>query len=64
MDFASRRLALCNKQHGTGTPEIGGIPTLEAQRLLRGLRGLNLVGGDVVGEPAHSQVVTTIFPIC
>jgi guanidinopropionase len=33
---------------GTGTPEIGGITTLEAQRLLRGLRGLNLVGGDVV----------------
>lgn len=33
---------------GTGTPEIGGITTVEAQRLLRGLRGLNLVGGDVV----------------
>jgi len=33
---------------GTGTPEIGGITTLEAQCLLRGLRGLNLVGGDVV----------------
>jgi guanidinopropionase len=33
---------------GTGTPEIGGISTLDGQRLLRGLRGLNLVGGDVV----------------
>jgi len=33
---------------GTGTPEIGGITTLEAQQLLRGLRGLNLIGGDVV----------------
>ncbi len=33
---------------GTGTPEIGGITTLEAQALLRGLRGLNLIGGDVV----------------
>jgi guanidinopropionase len=33
---------------GTGTPEVGGITTLEAQRLLRGLRGLNLIGGDVV----------------
>ena len=33
---------------GTGTPEIGGITTLEAQALLRGLRGLDLVGGDVV----------------
>ena len=33
---------------GTGTPEVGGITTHEAQRLLRGLRGLNLIGGDVV----------------
>jgi len=33
---------------GTGTPEIGGITTVEALRLMRGLRGLDLVGGDVV----------------
>jgi guanidinopropionase len=32
----------------TGTPEVGGITTVEAQKLLRGLGGLNLVGGDVV----------------
>ena len=33
---------------GTGTPEVGGLTTIEAQVLLRGLRGLDLVGGDVV----------------
>jgi guanidinopropionase len=33
---------------GTGTPEIGGMTTLEAQWAVRALRGLNLVGGDVV----------------
>jgi len=33
---------------GTGTPEIGGLTTLEAQRMIRQLQGLNLVGGDVV----------------
>ncbi|MEM7206566.1 MAG: agmatinase [Pseudomonadota bacterium] len=33
---------------GTGTPEIGGITTFDAQRMVRGLRGLNLVGADVV----------------
>lgn len=33
---------------GTGTPEIGGITTREAMQLLRGLSGLNLIGGDVV----------------
>jgi guanidinopropionase len=33
---------------GTGTPEIGGYSTHDAMRMLRGLRGLDLVGGDVV----------------
>lgn len=33
---------------GTGTPEIGGMTTLEAQHLIRGLQGLNLIGADVV----------------
>jgi guanidinopropionase len=33
---------------GTGTPEIGGYSTAEAQRMIRGLIGLDLIGGDVV----------------
>jgi len=33
---------------GTGTPEIGGYSTAEAQQMIRGLAGLDLVGGDVV----------------
>ena len=33
---------------GTGTPEIGGLTTREALKILRGLRGLDYVGGDVV----------------
>ncbi len=33
---------------GTGTPEVGGLSTIEAQALIRGLRGLDLVGADVV----------------
>jgi guanidinopropionase len=33
---------------GTGTPEVGGLTTIDAQALLRGLRGLNLIGADVV----------------
>lgn len=33
---------------GTGTPEIGGFTTREAQQLVRLLDGLNLVGADVV----------------
>ncbi len=33
---------------GTGTPVVGGITTYEAKRLLQGLRGLDIVGGDVV----------------
>jgi guanidinopropionase len=33
---------------GTGTPEVGGYSTAEAQRMIRGLAGLDLIGGDVV----------------
>jgi agmatinase len=33
---------------GTGTPEVGGLTSYEAQSLIRGLAGLDLVGCDVV----------------
>ena len=33
---------------GTGTPEIGGFTAREAQRMLRSLTGLSIVGADVV----------------
>ena len=33
---------------GTGTPEIGGLTTREAQAILRGLKGIDLVGADLV----------------
>ncbi len=33
---------------GTGTPVAGGMSTLDALQTLRGLRGLNVIGGDVV----------------
>jgi guanidinopropionase len=41
---------------GTGTPEIGGFTTREALHLLRGLRGLDLVGADLV------EVAPTLDP--
>ncbi len=33
---------------GTGTPEVGGLTPREALAILRGLKGSNIVGGDVV----------------
>ena len=33
---------------GTGTPVVGGMTSFEAQQMLRGLKGLNVIGGDVV----------------
>ena len=33
---------------GTGTPEIGGLTSHQAIELIRGCRGLNLVGADLV----------------
>jgi agmatinase len=33
---------------GTGTPEVGGLTSYEAQELVRGLAGLNVVACDIV----------------
>ena len=33
---------------GTGTPEIGGFTTFQAQQMLRLMKGVNIVGADVV----------------
>jgi guanidinopropionase len=33
---------------GTGTPEIGGFTTFQAQQMVRALDGLNLIGADLV----------------
>ena len=33
---------------GTGTPEVGGLTSYEAQELVRGLAGLDVVGCDIV----------------
>jgi agmatinase len=43
---------------GTGTPEIGGLTTREVQAILRGLKGIDVVGGDVV-EVAPQYDATT-----
>ena len=46
---------------GTGTPEIGGFSTWEAQELLRGLCGLDVKAADIVEViPAydHSQITS------
>lgn len=45
---------------GTGTPEIGGLTTREAIALIRGLKGINFVGGDVVEvAPAYDATSNT-----
>ena len=45
---------------GTGTPETGGLAPREVQALIRGLDGLNLVGGDVVEvSPPFDQTGNT-----
>lgn len=43
---------------GTGTPEIGGLTTREAQAILRGLKGVDIVGADLV-EVAPQYDATT-----
>jgi agmatinase len=43
---------------GTGTPEVGGLLPREALQILRGLAGVNIIGGDVV-EIAPQYDATT-----
>eukprot|EP00118_Oscarella_pearsei_P026868 m.310528 g.310528 ORF g.310528 m.310528 type:complete len:321 (+) comp52298_c0_seq1:46-1008(+) len=33
---------------GTGTPEIGGLTPIQALEIIRGCRGINVIGGDLV----------------
>ena len=33
---------------GTGTPEVGGLSTAQALEIIRGCRGVDIVGGDLV----------------
>ena len=41
---------------GTGTPEIGGLTTIQALEIIRGCRGLSLVGADLVEvSPPYDQ---------
>jgi agmatinase len=45
---------------GTGTPEAGGITSRELLEILRGFRGLNLIGADVVEvAPAYDHADIT-----
>ena len=48
---------------GTGTPEVGGFSSWQALQMVRGLRGLNLVGCDLVevSPPFDSQGITAIL---
>ena len=59
---------------GTGTPEVGGLSTAEALSILRALRGINLVGADVVevsppydgpGQPTALAAANVAYePLC
>ena len=44
----------------TGTPEVGGFTSRELLKILRGLRGLEIVGGDIVEvAPAYDHAEIT-----
>lgn len=45
---------------GTGTPEIGGLTVTQGLEIVRGMRGLNIVGADVVEvAPAYDHAGVT-----
>ncbi len=44
---------------GTGTPEVGGLTPREALAILRGLAGIDIIGGDVVEVAPQYDANTT-----
>ena len=48
---------------GTGTPEVGGLTSYEMLQLVRGLKGLNGIGFDLVetSPPYDSAGITAIL---
>lgn len=45
---------------GTGTPEVGGLTTREVLAIIRGLKGIDIVGGDVVEvAPQYDSTTNT-----
>lgn len=42
-----------------GTPEIGGLTSIQGIEILRGCRGMNIVGGDMV-EVKYNQYTKII----
>ncbi|XP_062575769.1 agmatinase, mitochondrial-like [Saccostrea cucullata] len=45
---------------GTGTPEIGGLTSIQGLEIVRGCRGLNVIGGDLVEvSPPYDMNGTT-----
>jgi arginase family enzyme len=48
---------------GTGTPEVGGFTSYQIVQLVRGLKGLHLVGFDLVevSPPYDSADITAIL---
>jgi agmatinase len=48
---------------GTGTPEVGGLTPREVLTLLRGLKGIDIVGGDVVEVAPQYDANTTTAQI-
>ena len=45
----------------TGTPEVGGLTSMQALEIIRGLRGINLVATDLVEVSTCSLSFYIIF---
>ena len=48
---------------GTGTPEVGGLAPREALQILRGMAGIDVIGGDVVEVAPQYDANTTTAQI-
>jgi arginase family enzyme len=47
----------------SGTPEIGGLTSIQALELIRGCKGLNVIGADVVEVSYWLTTLMKKYPI-
>ena len=47
-----------------GTPEVGGLTTIQSLEIIQGCKGMNIVGGDLVEVCCLKRKVEMVITIC
>ena len=47
-----------------GTPEVGGLTTIQSLEIIQGCKGMNIIGGDLVEVCCLKRKVEMVITIC